>query len=242
MRAAPDPDHQLTRPLTILIADDEVLMRAGIRRVLEAARFRVVAETSSAKDALASATAHRPDLCLLSVHLPGNGIHAAEQIRARLPETKIVMLTSSAREADMFAALRAGADGFLPKTMAAERLPRALQGVIDGEAALPRILTARLIAEFRERGRKRQPQIRVNGSVVDLTAREFEILERLRRGETTRAIALFFRIAEVTVRRHISGIMAKLGVRDRRSAIALLLDHDDQILLDHDDQTQRSAA
>jgi DNA-binding NarL/FixJ family response regulator len=197
-------------------------MRAGVRRVLEGAGLRVVAEASSTAEAVAAALAERPDLCLLAVQMPGNGISAAEQIRLALPEAKIVMLTSSSREEDLFAALRAGADGFLPKTISAQRLPRALEGVIAGEAALPRIMTARLIEEFRERGRNRRLQIHVNGQDIELTAREFEILERMRRGESTRAIARHFRISEVTVRRHVSGIVHKLGVSDRRSAIALL--------------------
>jgi DNA-binding NarL/FixJ family response regulator len=222
MPAVLRPDRDVTPQLRILIADDEVLTRAGIRRVLEGAGLSVAAEASNAADAIAAARAHRPDLCLLAVQMPGNGIFAAEQIRQSLPEAKIVMLTSSTREEDLFAALRAGADGFLPKSISAQRLPSALQGVIDGEAALTRVLTARLIREFRERGRKRMLEIRVNGRDVELTAREFEILERMRRGETTHAIAVHFRISEVTVRRHVSSIVHKLGVSDRRSVIALL--------------------
>ncbi len=221
----PSPHHadlQTAAPLRILVGDDEVLTRRGIRRVLEGAGLIVVAETATAAETVAAALAHRPSLCLLAVEMPGSGIFAAEQIREALPEAKIVMLTTSTREEDLFAALRAGADGFLPKTISGQRLPRALQGVIDGEAALPRVLTARLIAEFRERGRKRRVQIRVDGHDVELTAREFEILERIRRGDSTRAIAEHFRISEVTVRRHVSGIVHKLGVSDRRSVIALL--------------------
>lgn len=215
-------DLQITGPLRILVADDEVLTRRGIRRVLEGAGLTVVAETATAAETVAAARAHRPGLCLLAVEMPGGGIFAAEQIRDALPDAKIVMMTTSTREEDLFAALRAGADGFLPKTISGQRLPRALQGVIDGEAALPRVLTARLIAEFRERGRKRRVQIRVDGRDIELTAREFEVLERLRRGESTRATAEHFRISEVTVRRHVSAIVHKLGASDRRSAIALL--------------------
>jgi DNA-binding NarL/FixJ family response regulator len=220
MTAPPDRDRPTA--LTILIADPEVLTRAGVRRVLEAAGFEVVAETGDADGAVAAAEQHRPHLCLLAVNMPGNGIVAAEKIRRSLPDAKIVMLTSSLRDEDLFAALTAGADGFLPKTMAAERLPSALQGVLDGEAALPRALTARLIEEFRERRSKRRLQLRVDGRVVEVTAREFEILERLRRGDSTRVIAGHFKISEVTVRRHVSTVINKLGVPDRRSVIRLL--------------------
>ncbi|MGA2011710.1 MAG: response regulator transcription factor [Solirubrobacteraceae bacterium] len=220
MSAQPDRDRPTA--LTILIADREILTRAGVRRVLEAAGFEIVAETGDADGAIAAAERHRPQLCLLAVNMPGNGIVAAEMIRRSVPTAKIVMLTSSLRDEDLFAALTAGADGFLPKTMAADRLASALQGVLDGEAALPRVMTARLIEEFRERKSKRRLQLHVDGRVVEVTAREFEIVERLRRGDSTRVIADYFQIAEVTVRRHISTVINKLGVPDRRSVIRLL--------------------
>lgn len=208
--------------LTVLLADDQVAMLAGIRRALESSGLSVVAEASTAADAVEAAQLHRPDVCLLAVRLPGNGITAAEQIRDSLPSTKIVMLTASDRDEDLFGALRAGADGYLMMTTSAERLPHAVRGVVDGEAALPRELTARLIREFREHGRRRRLALSISGNGVELTAREFEVLERLRHREPTAEIAAHLRISEVTVRRHISAILHKLGAPDRRSALELL--------------------
>ncbi len=208
--------------LTVLLADDEAAMRTGVRRALEADGSRVVAEASSAAEALAAAAAHRPDVCLLSVHLPGDGIVATQMIRETLPDTKIVMLTGSDRDDDLFASLRAGADGYLLKTIPVKRLPYAIRGVVNGEAALPRELTSHLIREFRERGRKRSLPHEISGEQVALTAREFEVLAHLRVGDPTAMIAHRLQISEVTVRRHIATTVQKLGVRDRRGAVELL--------------------
>jgi two-component system, NarL family, nitrate/nitrite response regulator NarL len=211
-----------TSPLTVVIADDDVGTRIGAKRVLESAGFLVRADVADAANAIAIGLAYRPDICLIAAQVPGNGILAAEQIRQSVPETKIVILTVAEREEEMFAALRAGADGYLAKNISAARLPHVLRGVAGGEAALSRRLTARLIREFCTRGSHRRLQITVAGQSVELTSREFEILERMRRGEPTAKIAQHCRISEVTVRRHVSGIVQKLGVRDRRSALQLL--------------------
>ena len=225
-----EPNGATARELTVLIADDQAVTRTGVRRALEADGIRVIAEASNASGAVSAALTHRPDICLLEVSIPGNGILAAEQIRDSLAETKIVMLTSSDRDEDLFGALRAGADGYLLKTISAEWLPRALHGVIDDGAALPRVLIARLIREFRANRRDRRLQVTLVGRSVELTAREFEILECMRRGEPTATIAQRFRISDVTVRRHISAIVHKLEVPDRRAAIALLRQTDDSQL------------
>jgi DNA-binding NarL/FixJ family response regulator len=154
--------------------------------------------------------------------MPGNGIEAARKINAALPETKIVMLTVSERADDLFASLRAGADGYLLKSTSAIRLPHAIRGVMSGEAALPREMTARLIREFRERpGRSRVP-LSIAAQGVRLTPREYEVLELLRKHESTPKIAADLGISEITVRRHISAILHKLGAPNRRSAIELV--------------------
>jgi DNA-binding NarL/FixJ family response regulator len=205
-----------------VLADSDVGLRAGVRKALEPHGFRILAEAGSADEAVAAAVTHQPDVCLLAVNLPGNGLAAAMQIHEALPETKIVMLTWSERDEDFLEAVRAGADGYLLKTMSAARLPWAVRGVIDGEAALPRKLTASLVREFRDRGRRRRLPLTVGGHPVELTAREFEVLNHLRQGEGTATIAEHLHISEITVRRHISAILHKVGVADRRSAIQLL--------------------
>jgi DNA-binding NarL/FixJ family response regulator len=219
---APDlADPAVPRPAVIL-GETQPGTRAGVRRALESGPFRVVAETCTANDAVAAAIRHRPDVCLLAVHLPGNGISAAERIKAAVPGTKIVMLTESDRDDDLIAAVRAGADGYLLKTTSAARLPKAIEGVLSGEAAIPRRLVARLIHDYRNRGQDHVLFLPRTGQPVTVTSREFDVIIRLRESESTAEIARDLRISEVTVRRHISSIEHKLGVSDRRALLALV--------------------
>jgi DNA-binding NarL/FixJ family response regulator len=184
--------------------------------------MRVVDEAASADEAVSACVRHRPDVCVLAARMPGNAIIAAEQIRELAPATKIVMMTRSDHGEDLFAALRAGAVGYLPETMSADRLPHAIRGVAEGEAAVPRSLIARLISEFSDRGRSQRTVIELGDQTVELTVREAELLAYLRRGEGTAMLAKRLGISDVTVRRHISTIVRKLGVRDRRAAIQLM--------------------
>jgi DNA-binding NarL/FixJ family response regulator len=207
------------REAKVLLADSHVPARAGIKRVIEPHGLRVVAETSTATDAVTLAVARRPDICVLAVGLPGGGIETARLIKQELPETKIVMMTSSVNDEDLFGALRVGADGYLPMSTAASRLPHAILGVLHGEAALTRAMTARLVLEFRERGTRRRLTVTTTGLETELTTREFEVLERLRKHERTAEIAARLGISEVTVRRHVSSLLRKLGAPDRRTAI-----------------------
>jgi DNA-binding NarL/FixJ family response regulator len=207
--------------LTVLLADDHVPARAGIKSTLKPHGLRVIGEASGADEAVRVAASRRPDICVVSVTLPGGGIEAARLIKEALPETKIVMMTSTAREEEMFAALRAGADGYLLMSTPASRLPHAIMGVARGEAALPREMTARLILEFRERGTRHRLVIPTTDREVELTAREFQVLDRLRKRERTAQIAARLGVSEVTVRRHAASVLQKLGLPNRRSAIEL---------------------
>jgi DNA-binding NarL/FixJ family response regulator len=208
--------------LTVLLADDDVPTRTGVRLALESANLRVVAEVATAKAAVTEALRLRPDVCLMAIHLPGGGIEATKQIRDALPKIKIVMLTVSERDEDLFGSLRAGADGYLMASTSVDRLPHAIRGVVSGEAALPRQMTARLIREYRDRGRRPVPRLVVMGRTIELTVREFEVLERLRKHERTGEIAGQLGISDITVRRHVSSALRKLGVSSRREAVDLL--------------------
>jgi DNA-binding NarL/FixJ family response regulator len=207
--------------IRVLVADDHPPARAGVTAALERGGFVVCATAADARSAIDAARRERPDVCLLDVHMPGEGIHAAETIARELPETAVVMLTVSRTDADLLNALRAGASGYLLKDIDPERLPLALRGVLSGEAALPRRLVAVLIEEFRERKRRRRIPL-VGRRSVELTDREWEVLESMRLGWTTEQIAERFFISPVTVRTHIASILRKLQVSDREAAIALL--------------------
>lgn len=207
--------------LRVLTADDHAPTRADIRRALDAdERFEICAETADAVSAVQAAIRERPDICLLDVRMPGSGLSATWEISARLPRTKIVMLTVSGEDADLFAALRAGAEGYLLKTMNLARLPDVLAGACSGEAAMPPTLVARVLKRFRTREpRWRQPLDRA--STERLTSREWEVLELLTQGRSTAEIARGLVITASAVRAHITAIVRKLRVPDRAAAIDL---------------------
>jgi DNA-binding NarL/FixJ family response regulator len=165
----------------------------------------------------------RRDFCMLYFRLGGGGIAAAAEISARLTDTAVVMLTVSDDDADLFDSIRAGAVGYLPKGTDPERLIRTLQAVLDGEAALPRSLVARLIGEFRAReGRRRL--IVLNGRRAELTGREWEVLELLREGLSTAEIGRRLFVSPATVRSHVAATLRKLGAHDRDEAVRMLND------------------
>jgi DNA-binding NarL/FixJ family response regulator len=211
----------VTRPIRVLVADDHPPTRAGVRMALEAGGFEVCAEAGDAAGAIEAALRELPDVCLLDIHMPGDGIHAAEAISRELPDAAVVMLTVSREDSDLFDALRAGASGYLLKDIDPGRLPLALRGVLDGEAALPRQLVALLIEEFRERRRRRRIPLRGRRS-AELTDREWEVLQLMRQGAHTEEIAARLFISPVTVRTHVSAILRKLQVPTREAAIELL--------------------
>ncbi len=201
--------------ITVLVADDHPPTRLGIRLALEGNGFAVVGEAATAAAAVAMARNLSPRVCLLDVHMPGNGITAARTIAKSNTSTTIVMLTVSRDDADLFDAVRAGASGYLLKDIDPDRLPHALRGVLDGEAALPRALVLRLMAEFRGRDERRVGR----GRAARLTSREWEVLDLLARGLSTGEIAEQLFVSAVTVRTHVSAILRKLHVPDRASAI-----------------------
>jgi DNA-binding NarL/FixJ family response regulator len=211
----------LSDPIRVLIADDHPPTRAGVQAALERDGFIVCAQVADARGAIEAAMRERPDICLLDIQMPGGGIKAAEVISGELPETAVVMLTVSRTHEDLFDALRAGASGYLLKDIDPARLPLALQGVLQGEAALPRQLVALLIEEFRERKRRRRIPL-VGRRSVQLTDREWEVLELMRQGCTTDEIASRLFISSVTVRTHVAAILRKLHVPSREAAVALL--------------------
>jgi two-component system nitrate/nitrite response regulator NarL len=209
-----------TDPPRVLIADDHVPTRLSIRVALEGDGFVVCAEEDTASGAVAAALRDPPDLCLLEVEMPGGGIEAAATIRATLSKTPVVMLSRSDDDDDVFAALQAGASGYLLKGMNPSRLGPTLVGVMRGEAALPRELTARLIREFRARTRRETALVRRGKN--ELTRREWEVLDCLCEGLSTRRTAERLFISQTTVRRHVGSILGKLEVANRQAAVDLV--------------------
>ncbi len=210
--------------LRVLIADDHAPTRDDVRRALTEGGMDVCAEAADAAHAVQKAIETEPDICLLDLRMPGGGVPAAWEIAARLPTTKIVMLTVSDDDASLFAALRAGATGYLVKDMDLRLLPRALQDAAEGGAAIPRALVARMVKEFHGS----DPRFRttsVSGEPgTRLTSREWEVLAALADGLSTREIGRRLQLKQSGVRAHISALVRKLGVADREEAIAFFRD------------------
>lgn len=210
----------MTRLATVVVADDHPASCLGVGMALRAGGFDVVAEVHDGPSAVSAALRALPDVCLLDVRMPGGGgIEAAAEIVALLPDTLVVMLTVSDTEEDVFNALRAGAVGYLLKDIASDRLPAVLCGVLKGEAALPREMMGRVVAEFRRLART--PGGGQRSGPAGMSRREWEILLLLRADMTTTEIAGRLSVSPVTVRRHISSAMSKLGVDTRGAAVRM---------------------
>lgn len=203
-----------------MIADDHEQARQVLHELLEDVGFTVVAMAQDAREAIQMASQERPDLALLDVRMPGNGIRAAEAIAMTLPETAVVMLTASHADGDLFSALGAGAVGYLLKDSPRPRLLADLRRIARGEAAVSGRVLLRLVEQFRIREQHRL--LRDNGSSAQLSAREWQVLALGRDGATTEEIADRLGISACTVRSHFSALMAKLGVSTRSEAYGLL--------------------
>lgn len=203
-------------PIRVLVADDHPPTRAGVRSSLEEGGFLVVAEASTADSAVAEAVRTRPDVCLLDVRMPGGGVTAAARITQLLPSTTVLMLTVSEAREDLLAALRAGATGYLLKSIDPDRLGAAVHGALTGEASIPRSLVTLMVEEFKDA----DPSPRIRGPRGQhLTRRESEVIGLLNLGLSTAQIAGKLFVEPATVRSHISSALRKMGSPDRRSAL-----------------------
>ena len=202
----------------ILLADADATTRVGLRVALDA--FDVVGEAADADAAVAAAMELEPDAVIVAAALPGGGIDAARRISGRLPAVRLVVLSDRLSGEELLEAVLAGASGYLGRDVSQERLPTALQGVLAGEVALPRSHTQHLLEELRGRSVERDV-VEARASAA-LTDREWEVLRLLADGGSTADIARRLGISAVTVRRHTSSVLGKLGLRDRASAAALL--------------------
>jgi two-component system NarL family response regulator len=210
----------VSEALRVVIADDHEPTREAVREALEAGGCVVVAEAATAPAAVTAAEEHTPDVCLLDIHMPGSGLLAAAEISHSLPGTAVVMLTASRDDEDLFAALRAGASGYLPKDMDPDQIAPSLRGVLAGEAALPPWLVLKVVEQFRSEP-KRVLRLKPKRATSQLTPRESEILGLMSEGLSTEEIAGRLFVAQVTVRTHISTILKKLRVPDRAAAVRL---------------------
>jgi DNA-binding NarL/FixJ family response regulator len=207
-------------PVKVLLAEADEPTRVGIRLALEDAGLVVCAEPADAGSAVRAAVAQQPAICLIDELLPGGSMVAVHGIFTRLPTVKIVMLTDSEEPATLMPSVRLGASGYVRKDLDPTRLPATVRGVLAGEAAMSRRLTYRLMEALRTRERGRAAPTTPGGPSI--TDRELDVLELLAEGLRTSEIAARLGISEVTVRRHISAAVTKLGVKDRAAALRVL--------------------
>jgi DNA-binding NarL/FixJ family response regulator len=205
--------------LGVLIADDQALMRAGFRMILETEPdLEVVGEATTGTEAVAEAGRLRPDVVLMDVRMPEmDGIEATRRLLDGNGDTKVVMLTTFDMDEYVYEALRAGASGFLVKDVPPEQLIAGIRSVASGDALLAPTVTQRLIQEFVRRPpegiRTPSPQL------SQLTAREVEVLRMMARGLSNGEIASELFVSETTVKTHVAHLLSKLGVRDRVQAV-----------------------
>jgi DNA-binding NarL/FixJ family response regulator len=200
-------------PVRVLVADDHPLFRVGLTTALQlSGSVEIVGEAASGSEAVAAASALHPDVVVMDLHMPGlNGIEATRQILAERPQTGILVLTMLEDDESVFAAMRAGARGYLLKGAGAEEILRAIEAVDRGEAMLGPSIAQKVIA-FVSAPRTPEP-------FPDLTARERELLELIAQGWSNARIAAHFTLSTKTVRNHVSNILAKLNLHDRSEAI-----------------------
>lgn len=207
---------------TVLLADDQALIRAGFRALLSAEDdLEVVGEAATGQAALAQARALRPDVVLMDIRMPGgDGIEAATALLADpdLAGTKVIMLTTFELDDYILDSVRAGASGFLVKDTEPEELLRAVRAVARGDALLSPSVTRRLLARV---AAARPEPVRRLASLEPLTAREREVLALVGRGLDNAGIALRLFITPLTAKTHVSRIMGKLGARDRSQLVVL---------------------
>ena len=205
----------------VVLVDDHPTLRASLRRVLEADGFVVCGEADDAEEGARIVRASNPDVCLVGARMDG-GLEMISEVSGGdgREGTVVIVLTASRATESMVDAIRAGASGYLLKEMNPERIPAAVRGALDGEAAMPRTLVARLIREIQRLGRG--PMLPGPGGLVELTPRQWEVLSLMADRLGTAEIAERLMVSPVTVRRHATTIQRRLGVADREAAVERL--------------------
>jgi two-component system, NarL family, nitrate/nitrite response regulator NarL len=209
------------KTIRLLLADDHHLFRKGLASLLEKEPgFEVVAEAEDGAEAIKKAQAIKPDLVLMDIHMPGlNGLEATRQITSTLPATRVVILTVSEEDKDLFEAIKCGAHGYLSKKVEPKNFRELLVSVFRGEAALSGSTAAKILKEFAARASKHSETTPVD----DLTEREKEVLQLLAAGLTNKEIGSKLDIAENTVKNHLKSILGKLHLQNRVQAAALAI-------------------
>lgn len=205
--------------IRVLIADDQALFRRGLHVVLGTEDgIKVVAEAENGEEAVERARELAPDVVLMDVRMPKlDGIEAARQIRAEVPTTKILMLTVSDEEDDLYEAIKAGANGYLLKEISVEEVAESIRAVVQGQSLLSPSMASKLLNEFNALVKRAEDKQQFAGPV--LTNRELEVLRLVAKGMSNREIATDLYISENTVKNHVRNILEKLHLHNRMEAV-----------------------
>jgi len=210
----------LPATLKVFVADDEALLRGGLRALLELEDdLEVVGEAADGAAAVEGVLQTHPDVVLMDVRMPVlDGIEATRRILAAGSPARIVMVTTFDQDEYVYRALRAGASGFLLKALAPERLPAAIRTIAGGESVLDPVLTQRLIEEFVGRP---EPDASLAGRIEGVTEREKEVWLLLAQGHSNAEMARELFLSDATVKSHVTRLLGKLGVPSRVAAVVL---------------------
>lgn len=220
--------------MRILVVDDHVLFREGVASLLDTQPdMEVLGEAASAEEAVIKARELKPDVILMDISMPGgDGLKATRQILAEYPEINIVFLTVHEDDEILFEAIKSGGKGYLLKNMRTADIIKLLRGLERGEAAISGAMAGRILSEF---ARMRTKLAAVSDEAIDdiefrITSREKEVLQLIAAGASNKKIAEQLVVAESTVKNHVSNILAKLHLKNRRAAAAFARSHN---LTDH---------
>lgn len=203
----------------VLLADDHPLFRDGIASLLAVKDYQVVGQAGNGAEAVKMANELRPDLILMDIRMPGlNGLAATRLIKTSLPAMRIVILTVSDEDADLFEAIKSGAAGYLQKSLDSEQFFGLLEAVMRGEVGLTPVLAAKILTEF-----ARSEPTPLQEDVSELTPRERQVLELVAQGRTNAEIAEKLGVSQNTVKFHMKNILGKLHLRNRAEVVAYAL-------------------
>jgi len=207
--------------IRVLLVDDHALIRKGIASILSAqGGFEVVGEAGGGLEALERARALMPDVILMDIFMPDvNGLEATRRIKDALPYVKIVILTVSEEDQNLFEAIKSGAQGYLLKKIEPQELFAMLKGVVQGDAPISRAMAAKILREFAHQAQR----VSAPRPGADLTPREREVLELVTQGKSNKEIAVALSIAENTVKNHLKNILEKLHLENRVQAATFAL-------------------
>jgi DNA-binding NarL/FixJ family response regulator len=210
----------MNAPVRVLLVDDQALFREALATLLDVRTdVKVVGEAGNGDEALRAAAELRPDVVLMDLRMPVlDGIAATRRLRAEQPEVRVIALTTFDDDSEVFAALRAGAVGYLLKDVSSDRLVEAIAAAARGESVLQPSVAAKVVARFAQLSADEDAAGQPQPLVVPLSDRELEVIRLLAQGRSNREIAAALFLAEGTVKNHVTNVLAKLGARDRTQA------------------------